>query len=109
MSVNAELINDLLDPFEGGACIKDGSGDLSVHVAIENKFDDGIVSHLLKLYPECLVESGAKGLVPLGLATQYNASDDVVLAILDSYPVLKRETKYIGRLQTASSSQCYHL
>jgi len=98
-SANAELINGLLDSFEGGARIKDRSGDLPIHIAIKNKFGAGIVSRLLKLYPECLVEPGAKGLVPLVLVIQLNASDDVVLVILESYPTLKRVTNYTALQQ----------
>mmetsp|Transcript_4441 Transcript_4441/g.6791 ORF Transcript_4441/g.6791 Transcript_4441/m.6791 type:complete len:271 (-) Transcript_4441:201-1013(-) len=53
----------------------------------------------MELYPECLVEPGAKGLVPLSLSIDLDASDDFIVAILESYPALKRGTKYTALRQ----------
>ena len=89
------MIRELIDSFEGGACIKDVSGDLPIHIAIEKKLDVGIISWLVKLYPECLAELGAKGRIPLNLAIDLKASDDIILVLLESYSALKTRSKYI--------------
>ena len=67
---------------------------MPIHIAIEKRLGIGIISRLVKLYPECLVESGAKPRVPLNLAIELKVSDDIILVLLESYSALKTRSKY---------------
>ena len=53
----------------------------------------------MKIYSECLVKYGANGQVPLNLSFHIKGSDDVIIALLESYPALEKRLKDLALLQ----------
>ena len=75
--------------------MKYDSGDLPIHVVIENVDDSSakVISLLLGLYPSSLAEKGRHGLAPLNLAIKSSAHTAVTAAILEAYTFLEYDMK----------------
>jgi len=57
-----------------------------LQLALKNKAGPHIIMHLLKLRPEAAQEDDQYGILPLHLAIEHNASDDVIEMLIAGHP-----------------------
>jgi hypothetical protein len=79
-----ELIRFLLQSYPGSAKLKDGFGNLPLHLAVQFQASPSVVSLVLGAFPEALGMFNAGGGLPLHKAAQFNSPMEVLRLIIDS-------------------------